>query len=231
MVLFSFLHEIEGSAVATLSLATTSARGHAGPNARACFEAAQNALLLATADDYAYAGALAYVYFMRKDLRFEEVAAEAFGPATVGDGEWSFDEALAEMEATSARFGPVNTGLIARARAELEARPNGPDNWLGRSPAQVLAAQGRKFGNAEATARIGDPARWRAVYAHLCRQTHTRLRLRARNVIGSVNGPIRFQFDPLLTDDDAENMVMMVAASVNFGFMAVSIRAARAPST
>lgn len=237
LVLSSFIHEIEMNARAVDLLAKSPFPDRCAPNARAAFEAAQNALLLVSSDDYAYAGALAWVYFLRKDDGTIENFESVYGQLTPEEkqapdgGQWTFDKALNEIEDTSKQFGPGNAGLLLRAQTEIIGRRNGPDNWSGLNVAKALATQVPPFAPKELAERLANADRWRVGYSYLCRDTHTRTRLRPKWVRGKVNGPIAFEFEPVDAAATADTLVKMTAASIQFGVAALQIRHSRFATT
>ena len=237
LVLSSFTYEIEMNGRAVDLLAQSPFPDRCAPNARAAFEAAQNALLLVSSDNYAYAGALAWVYFLRKDDGIIEKFESVYGQLTPqekqapGGDEWTFDKALNEIEDTSKQFGPGNAGLLLRAQAEIVGRRHGPDNWSGLNVAKALAAQVPPFAPKELVERLANAERWRVGYSYLCRDTHTRTRLRPKWVRGKVNGPITFEFEPVDAAAIADTLVKMTAASIQFGVAALQIRYSRFAAT
>jgi hypothetical protein len=157
IVLLALLRDIEEN-VQAAEIVSASEVPHRGfPNARAAYEAAQRAVLLAAAPDYDFEGAKAWVYSLRKDRVYlslkRSLEFQAAGPR---DPESWLIGSLEEMARAWEDLEPGKGVMLQRALSELPSKRPRADNWLGESIVPVL----RDRLNAALKRREGEPWRY-----------------------------------------------------------------------
>jgi hypothetical protein len=230
LVLRSYLHDAVENGTVVQLLISTKLRHRAFPNARACFEAAQQALLLASDPNYDLAGAKAWVYGHRKDL-YQGGEAERAGllrdlPEHLPAAEF-FAKQFKEMQETWNSFAQGKGALLQEARVALERQPRRPDNWAGLNIAETL--ERRLDAMLKPKAFKAPPVKpsdlLRAAYALLNRETHPHsLRLEPSRVRGSANGAVSFVYDPDNPAEQADLAEKLTLSSLNLAMAAASLR-------
>lgn len=228
LALIGLMIEVEENAGAVRILLGSEVPDRAFPNGRAVFEAAQQALLLTTHQDYDYAGALAWVYHLRKQHALEDDFETVMGspPSTPLR---KLRLALDEIAACWEDFSPGKGALIPRADAELVSRKGkgkrASDNWLGSNVAAALDVQ------VQARAReLGVPTppalaqRNKVTYAYLCRGTHPYTRLRPDNLRGQRGGQVRVGMERPDRKGESETLSNYVASSLQIARLAMRFR-------
>lgn len=225
LVLIGLMIEVEENADAVRILLASPIPDRAFPSGRAVFEAAQQALLLATHPDYDYAGALAWVYHLRKQHALEDDFEAVVGADPSAEPRPTLTMAVDEMVEMWNDFAPGKGALIRRAQDELEARPRGPDNWLGRNIAKAIDEQAKL-----AAAAAGIPAppalaqRNRITYAYLCRGTHPYTRLRPDHLVGDPGGCVRVGAQRPDRASEGKTLEGYVGTALNFARFAMQVR-------
>jgi hypothetical protein len=205
-------------------------RHRAFPNARSCFEAAQQALMLTTDSDYDLAGAKAWVYAHRKDLK-QGMQAELAGllddlPDHLPAKEY-FAKRFQEMQETWNMFSPGKGDLLKNAEVALDRQPRRPDNWAGVDIASALETRLDAMPNPK---RIQLPptrpsALLRGAYALLNRETHPHSsRLEPDSVRGSANGAVEFVFGSDSSAEQADLAEVLAISSLNLAMAALALR-------
>jgi hypothetical protein len=222
--MLGYIQEALEHAAAVEVLSSSAVPHRAIPNARSIFEAAQYALLLATHTDYAYAGALAWVFHLRKDHHLQD-ALEALGHRSALDEPRGLELAVNEMADTWNEFDPDAGQKLRQAQEELELRKRSADNWLGQNAAvaleRQLAAYSRTSGKNLPLPKAGA---FKASYASLCRLTHPHTSVRPREIRGTPGGSLRIVREERQLNDAAEMAITYAASAVNFVCLAVAIR-------
>lgn len=226
LVILGYVSEVRQNAVAVAHLVEQTPPLHALPSARAAFEAVQSLLQVVTAPDIDYAGALAYVYGLRKDNDITEAHADWLDgvPPEEGGVGW-FPAALEEIAETWETLAPGKGPLIKRALAELSGRwGRKPDNWEGVSPAAVLPARLESKGFV--TARGDRDARtlFRSVYQVLNCDTHPRTVVRPLSISRATDGAISTELEDRDSVAIGYNAAVVAAGCLNLGIIAVQLR-------
>jgi len=231
LVLRSYLHDAAENARVVRFLLASEFRDRAFPSARACFEAAQLALLLASDRNYDLAGAKAWVYGHRKDF-YQGGQAERAGllddlPEHLSAEEF-FARQFEEMEETWNRFAPGKGALLQEAKVALDEQKKrrGPDNWAGLNIANALEERvdsmprpkGMKLPPVKASELL------RAAYALLSREAHPHsLRVEARSIRSTASGAITVEFGPDSPAEQADLAEKLTLASLSFAMSAASL--------
>lgn len=231
LVILGYIQEAVEHALAVLALAASPVPHRSIPNARTVFEAAQYSLLLVTHADYAYAGALAWVYQLRKDHKLQD-ELEALGYAAGVGAPRGLALAVDEMEETWTAYAPESRGLLARAQRELEERGRSPDNWLGRNAAVALEGQLAHY-SASSGKNLPLPktGTFKTSYATLCRGAHPQLSVRPKLIRGTPGGQLTVLPDERLLNDYAEMAIGFAKSAVDYVCLAVAIRSHLDPAT
>jgi hypothetical protein len=184
--LYGFLLGASDNADAAAHLAAQERhRFAAHPNARAAFEAGEDALLLVTSDDYRMLGARARVY---ERLEHADLAREIHAVhAAFGDGSWTpasyasvrasiVEDAEREEEFTKETRSRLREALdYFQPKFEAASRPKGrgryPPHWSELSRRKIAQAIGQRRPSLISEITLV------ATYAHLSRHTHPRVRM------------------------------------------------------
>lgn len=197
LALLGLLCDVEENAEAVLALGATPVPHRAYPNARAAFEASQQALLLATEPDYDLSGARAWAFFLRNDREFVRGPRDGQTSTVMGlDPDSWFKAATEEMAETWETFAPGKGDVMKRAVALVEAQPRRPDNFAGvpiaptlRDRLVALAAKAGKAGMPDAAALYNN------AYAALSRESHPRTQLRPEDIRSGPDDTVRVRFE------------------------------------
>lgn len=220
------MSEVRQNAVAVAHLVEQSPPLHALPSARASFEAVQSLLQVVTAPDVDYAGALAYVYGLKKDNDITEAHADWLDgvlPEEGGVG-W-FPAALEEIGGTWETLAPGKGALIQRTLGELSSRwGRKPDNWEGVSPAVVLPGRLQDKGFVTARGNQDAQSLFRSVYQVLNRDTHPRTVVRPLMVSRVTDGSISTELENRDSVAIGQNAAIVAAGALNLGIIAVQLR-------
>jgi hypothetical protein len=230
LVLRSYLHDAEENGKVVQFLLPSTLRHRAFPNVRACFEAAQLSLLLASDPNYDLAGAKAWVYGHRKDL-YQGSEAERAGllddlPEQLPADEF-FANQFREMKETWNSFAPGKGALLHEAKIALERQPKRPDNWAGLNIPEALEERLGAMPNPESIeippVKASDLLR--SAYAVLNRETHPHsLRLEPSTIHSSNGGAVTFVFDPVNSAEQADLAEKITASSLKLALAAASLR-------
>jgi hypothetical protein len=128
-------------------LANTQFPHKAYPTARTAFEAAQQAMVLVTHENYALAGARALIYFYKKDSRWlASSKPDGSGVKSKEDAEQWFRNKIGQMAATWEDISPGKGQIIFEADKLLtqEEGKKKADNWLYRKMAHYQDQAYRK---------------------------------------------------------------------------------------
>jgi hypothetical protein len=199
---------------------------HATPAARSAFEAAQNLLMLVSSESYRAAGALAYVYGLRKDLELTHSYPAGMSVPTpdAGGPEW-FEAALLEIGETWEALAPGSKALVDVANTELSARRNRkPDNWHGLNPATELAARFERNPLLKSHGGYDPAAAFRNVYRALCRDTHPRTIVRPRGITVSNAGMLHTDLERRRPADTILVATQTAVSSTILGLTAYRVR-------
>lgn len=228
LALIAFLDEVQGNAATVLLITNSEAPSRPFPNARATFEAAQQAMLLASDPDYDLAGAKAWVYYRQRDFRLQTDAEVLFPHPDGVTAEEFHRGALEEMADTWEKYSPGKRGLIDEAEKALKLRGRRrPDNWAGVNPAHELDQRLRNLAAFKGLPlSVPDPtSAFRLTYSILSRQTHPRTTgLEPTRIRGEQGGIVAFEFDPDDGPDINEVATQMTAGAVKLAMAALSWR-------
>lgn len=225
LVVLGYLSEVRQNAVAVAHLVEERPPLHALPSARAAFEAVQSLLQVVTAPDIDYAGALAYVYGLKKDNDITEANADWLDgvPPEQGGIGW-FPAALEEIGSTWETLAPGKGALIQRAHEELSGRwRRKPDNWEGVSPAVVLPARLERMGFVGTRGDRDAQSLFRSVYQVLNRDTHPRTVVRPIRVSRAPDGSIQTDLEDRDSVAIGYNAAVVAGGSLNLATIAVHI--------
>jgi hypothetical protein len=228
LVILGYVSELRQNAVAVAHLVEQKPPLHALPSARAAFEAVQSLLQVVTAHDIDYAGALAYVYGLKKDNDITEAHADWLRgvPPEKGGVGW-FSPAMEEIERTWETLAPGKGALIQRALQELSSRwGRKPDNWEGVSPAVVLPTRLQNKGFVTAPGSPNPQSLFRSVYQVLNRDTHPRTVVRPVSISRAPDGSISTELEDRDSVAVGDNAAIVAAGTLNLGIIAVRLRRA-----
>jgi hypothetical protein len=172
MALFGLLDEVEDSIAVAEHLLDTDFAHRAAPHARIAYEAAQQALILATEEDYASAGARVIIYFRRKDRDLMR-RADGGVPESIEKADAWYQDRLLNLCKLWELHWPDAGVAFEEARRAVDKLPRKPDNWIGAYPAQVLDGRYALLASA-----LGNPAPLRVTavtadaYSALSRSSH-----------------------------------------------------------
>jgi hypothetical protein len=201
LTLYGFLRGTWESASATLFLVRqTDFAAAAYPCVRAAFEAAEDALLLATEANFSAAGARARVFERLEHADLKSEMHDAFADPGTEEPARDYSEAVASVEKDAARWNrdcPGRGQLLLEALAHFlpmfRAAKNG-----GRHPAHWSELSRRKMA-VEIGRRVGEPsfgASLIATYAQLSRASHPRFRIESWEKYRSAKGQQRYRRHP-----------------------------------
>jgi hypothetical protein len=194
---------------------------------RAAFEAAQGLLLLVSAQDFDYAGALAYVYGLKKDHDIAQAhAADLAGkPAEEGGPGW-LEKAIEEVQDTWDDLSPGKGPLVRRAAAELAGRWNKkPDNWAGVHPGKELNHRLPLVGFTTPPGAPNITTILGNAYRALNRDTHPRTVVRPLAIQRTADGALHTDLESRDLAFLAGAAATIAAAALNLGVLAISVRA------
>lgn len=222
LVLLGLSVEVEESARAVQSLLATELPHRALPLARTAYEAAQQALVLATHEDYAEIGTKAWVFFERR-------VASKGGAESTEFTAVELDRRIAEMTRVWSGFYPSAFDFLQRALFAVTKLPKRPDNWLGeyfserhrRAYERVFSA--RKMPPADGLAEIN-----KALFHVLSLETHGTPRIQPRKVIVDKTGAIMIEELPRDLRSAGRNASTCAALSTRETTWALMWRSARA---
>jgi hypothetical protein len=226
IALLGFLNDIEENARAVDVLSSSHLPHRAFPNARAAYEAAQQALLLSSSDDYDLAGARAWVYYLRRDFLFASLPR----PSHVGDAarrsaEAWYEGAFAEMKDLWETLAPGRGETLERARVAVEAHKGRPDNWAGVPIAPALAARLEALRKLRGKPpNVGTAQIYNAAYSALSRESHPRMRVQPQRVTRSPDGSVELVLPERERDQDATTVRESAASALITGRIAVAYR-------
>jgi hypothetical protein len=193
LALVGFALDVAESSEAALWLAGTSLPHRAFPNVRAAFESAQQCLLLATDDNYEFAGARAWVHYIQRDAEWlGEVRPPSSGITGPDDARAWYRVRTEEMAAVWDAVCPGRGSLIEKAVAALApTRGKLPGTWLGVSVVNELEKRYDLLAPVFGKRLSADSVRLnRGIYSALSRETHARWRLDAFAIQHSADGTI-----------------------------------------
>jgi hypothetical protein len=205
MVLLAFMNDVLESVQAGMGVLQLETIPHrAFPCIRTAFEAAQQALVLVTQEDYAFVGAKAWVYYCRRDKKWLALAKpEGSGIQSKQDAENWFE---AKLQDIANLWDSVSNGqgkLVAQALIELEKQPRRPDNWLGKDLALAQDEAYRKIASLRKIQIDQSMSTTnRSIYGSLSRDTHTGLRINSEITFETYPNGIKASF---LTRDNPFN--------------------------
>ncbi|MBW4481428.1 MAG: hypothetical protein KME14_02680 [Tildeniella torsiva UHER 1998/13D] len=226
IALFGLAFDVLDSAYAVEILSETRLPHRGYPIARTAFEAAQQAMVLATQENYALAGARAWIYFCKKDSEWlAQSCPEGSGINNREDAEIWFKEKLAEMLVTWGEFSPGKQILISNAVDLLNKQSRRPDNWLGQSMGSLQDEAYKKiakfFGNdiVEGSVEMN-----RSIYSRLSKETHARARLEPVSFGLGADGFINVEFATRDTEVNSKSVSLSTALSVQEAAMSLVYR-------
>lgn len=222
LILLGLSVEVEESARAVQSLVATELPHRAFPLARTAYEAAQQALVLATHEDYAEIGTRAWVFFERR-------LASKGGAESKEDAAGELGRRIAEMNRVWTGFHPSASDVLWRAQLAVAKLPKKPDNWLGEyfterhRLAYEMVFSARKMPPAEGIAEIN-----KALFHVLSLETHATPRIHPRKVMVDKTGAIMVESLPRDLRSAGSNASMCAALSTHETTWALMWRSARA---
>jgi hypothetical protein len=226
IVLLALLRDIEEN-VQAAEIVSASEVPHRGfPNARAAYEAAQRAVLLAAAPDYDFERAKAWVYSLRKDRVYlslkRSLEFQAAGPR---DPESWLIGSLEEMARAWEDLEPGKGVMLQRALSELPSKRPRADNWLGGSIVPVLRDRLNAALKRRGKESRGDTAPiYDAAYGGLSRQSHPITRLDLARILRSQAGELVLEERPRNPAADAKAVLTSAASSMAEGALALNLR-------
>lgn len=178
IVLMGLTMEVYESAKVVEILANSDFPHRAFANARNAFEAAQQAMVLAAQEDYALAGARAWVYFYKKDSEWlANARPEGSGVTNKEDAQKWYERHISQMAKTWDSLSPNKGQLLYRADELLRSQKKGADNWLGQSMGVMQDHAYRVvFARFGGNATEDSISMNKAIYGSLSRETHARMR-------------------------------------------------------
>ncbi len=184
LVLVALATDLLETGIAVLETAGSRLPHKAFANARLAFETAQNILVLATHEDYALAGCIAWVYFESKDASWRAALEQRQSGTSMTPDAW-LDRQVREMGTTWNKFSPHQDHMLQDALARVRRdQKKKPDNWLHET---MTARQHRAyelFSAADGGAAPADTVILNhKMYEVLCRETHVRPRLESFGII------------------------------------------------
>jgi hypothetical protein len=172
MALFGLLDEVEDSSAVAEYLLDTDFAHRAAPHARIAYEAAQQALILATEADYSSAGARVVIYFRKKDRNLMRRVNGGVPESIMKADAW-YEDRLLSLRKLWELHWPDAGMVFEEARRVVDKLPRKPGNWMGEDPAQVLESRYALLASA-----LGNPAPLRVTavttdaYSALSRSSH-----------------------------------------------------------
>jgi len=208
-----------GQAVRTLAGSQLPHRAY--PCGRQAFEAAQQAIVLATHEHYVEPGARAWVYFERKDSKWRASMAK------ITPHQW-LERRVEEMAAIWDSISP-GCGTTLRHALQTRKQTVRPDNWLGEVMTARQHAGLAKIATALGNTLTGDSAATNAqLYAALCRETHARPRLEVAAVHHSADGSLRIDSVPRDLAKASACVLLSASLSAQEAMLALAWRVADA---
>lgn len=193
MALVGFAIDVVESAEAAVYLSRTNLPRRAFPNIRAAFESAQQVVLLATDNDYEFAGARAWVHYLQCDAAWlAEACPESSGVTNRDDADAWYEHRTDEIANVWNSICPGQGRLIEDAVRAL-APKNGqlPGHWLGVGVVRELQKRYELLAPVLGGQLAAESARLnRGIYAALSRETHARRRLDPSAIQHLVDGTI-----------------------------------------
>jgi hypothetical protein len=179
---------------------------------RLSFEAAQQGMVLATQDDYAYMGAKAFVYYIRRDKKWL-LQAKPYGSGinNEDDAKIWFEDKLKDIANTWDSFSAGQGKLVEQARVELQKQGSRPDNWLGKDMALAQDEAYRKIASHlkidfDQLSMIN-----RAHYSSLSRDSHAGLIINTDVTFENLPNGIKATTSP--RDNDTNSKIVIETAS------------------
>lgn len=210
------------NAEAVQTLVQTGRGARAFPSARATYEAAQQTLLLATAEEYDWEGSLAWVYFRWKDVRLRQDAGEG----TV-DLASDLDVTMRDWD----DLAPGKSVVLRDASAAFLKKPPRRSNWLDVNLSDELTKRYERIGAQANMAEFVEKAErmqgvWKTNYGLLSRETHPFPRFQPSQVEVSDSGRLTFTWAPLYQKRRSEDAAEITRASVILAATGLLIRSA-----
>jgi hypothetical protein len=202
LTLYGFLVSTWEGANAALHLARATDLGAAAyPCVRAAFEAAQDALLLATEPDYSEAGARARVFERLEHSDIKTEMYDAFADTEADEPPQDYSEAIASIRADAAKWekecpgrGRLLLDALAQFQPAFEAsktmKARHPGHWSRMSRRRMAVEIGRRVNEPDFAQSLI------ATYAQLSRASHPRFRIESWEKYSGVDGQRRFRRHP-----------------------------------
>jgi hypothetical protein len=169
-------------------------------NARLAFEGSQQALVLATHENYPGAGARASVYFESKDAFWRAALERKKGlrAPNFTEDQWleeSVDRMSRIWDSMAEGQGTLLNDALSMLRKEAKKRP---DNWLHENMAVRQHAAYALFAAAGGRSSPPETAQMnQVIYQTLCRETHARPRLDSIRISHNRgSGSVQVQLEP-----------------------------------
>lgn len=175
LVLLGLAADVADSARAASFIADSPLPHKAYPLARLAFDGAQNALVLATHEDYAIAGARAWAYFEWKNTPFRTRSTVQDDPESLTpvEAQW-FRKETGKLATIWDSMAPgCGAVLLQQAEIILQEKRSRPDNWLGANMTRRMHRAYELVAESYGTAIAGDTASInRSLYVGMCRESH-----------------------------------------------------------
>lgn len=226
MALFGLLDDVhESIAVAELVLETKFYYRAAGL-IRTAYEAGQQAMVLATEEDYSASGAAMLIYFKKKDLAIAKLAKAGLHDSAIAESEAEYEKGLAGLRSLWIDHWPPAEQIFDEARFRVEALPPKPDNWLGKDmPSQVEQSYGRLTARLGGSAPDGVRATTRGAFAALSLGAHLRPEL-PEAVLKNAAGELTFRPRPRNRERVRTSLIAGATAAVGEAMLAAAYRVA-----
>lgn len=234
MVLMAFVNDVLESNAAAMAILAAGQEENAVANPhrafssiRTAFEAAQQATVLVTQDDYRLAGTKAWIYYCRRDQKWlAQAKPEGSGITSLEDAENWFEEKIKSITDIWEQVSPGKANVVRQARLDLEKQPRKPDNWLGKDMALAQDDAYKKFASLHNVAIDQSMSSTnRAIYSSMSREIHTGLRIDSSyQVTNDANG-LKVTFPPRDNSINTKKVIRGAELAVDEMLMALEYRA------
>ena len=232
IVLMGLTSEVIENALVVDLLAQTPIPHRAFSNARTAFEAAQQATVLATNEDYSLAGARAWIYFRRKDRDWLKLAKpDDSGITTPDDAEKWFQKQITKMADIWNSIAPGNGQTLFKAKEILDSQPRRPDNWLGKNMAHLQVDAYAKFADMLGGTMGNDSNDSveinRSIYSMLSREAHAGIRFDPVHIMKNKDNSLDVYYEPRDKELNSRSVSVSAAISAHEAMMALVYRSVK----
>ncbi len=215
IALFGLTFDVLDSARAVEIIAETEFPHRAYPIARTAFEAAQQAMVLATQENYVLAGTRAWIYFCEKDSEWlGKACPEGSGVNSKEDAEKWFRDRLAEVTVMWEEISPGKRELIGEAK-RLIGKDRNAKNWLNQKMEEAQHPAYIRIGESLGQVVKGDSIEMnKSIYSRLSEETHARARLKPVSFRLGTDGlvDVKFASRDVGTNSQSASLVTAISA-------------------